>query len=496
MPEEIHVDMTIFDYLIFALYMAGVLSIGLYHYTRNKNIEDYYVGSRSIGSSYVGLSIVATDVGGGFSIGLGGLGFVMGLAGSWLLFTGLVGAWLSAVFIIPRIKKIDAKNKFMTYPDFLRYRYNDSVAVVAAVISGIAYLGFAGVQMLAGAKLASVTIIQNNPFGVEPMTFALVFMAIITIAYTVVGGLKAVIYTDAVQWVLLLGGLLVTIPVTLYKIGGMDALRQKLPPEYFSLSNISPATFINWMVTIIPAWLIGNTIYQRMYACKNEYEAKRAWYIAGFLEYPVMAFIGVFLGMCARVVAPGAEPEMAMPILIRDVLPAGVTGIVIVAYFSAIMSTADSCLMASSGNFVTDIIERYFVRRISTKASIRLSMLITFIIGTLSVIMAAQFTSVLHAALYTYAFMVSGLFVPTLGAYFWKKSSCSGAMAGMLAGGITTVLLLTNAIVLPEALESLGLYDGLYGIACSAVAFVGVSLLFPDTVTDFEGFAVAPSNAV
>jgi len=488
--------MTIFDYLIFVLYMAGVLTIGLYHFARNRNTEDYYVGSRSIGSSYVGLSIVATDVGGGFSIGLGGLGFVMGLAGSWLLFTGLIGAWLSAVFIIPRIKKIDAKNKFMTYPDFLRYRYNDGVALVAAVISGIAYLGFAGVQMLAGAKLASVTIVQSNPFGVEPMTFALVFMAIITIAYTAVGGLKAVIYTDAVQWVLLLGGLLITIPVALYKIGGMDTLREKLPPEYFSLSNISPATFINWMVTIIPAWFIGNTIYQRMYACKNEYEAKRAWYIAGFLEYPVMAFIGVFLGMCARVVAPGAEPEMAMPILIRDVLPAGITGIVIVAYFSAIMSTADSCLMASSGNFVTDIIERYFVRRISTKASIRLSMLITLIIGTLSVIMAAQFTSVLHAALYTYAFMVSGLFVPTLGAYFWKKSSSSGAMAGMLAGGITTILLLTNILVLPEALDSLGLYAGLYGIFCSAVAFVGVSLLFPDTVTDFEGFTATRSNMV
>ncbi len=489
--------MTTFDYLIFALYIAGVLSIGLYHFTRNKDIEDYYVGGRSVGSSYVGLSIVATDVGGGFTIGLGGLGFVMGLAGSWLLFTGLVGAWLSAVFIIPRIKKIDVEKKFMTYPDFLRYRYNDSVALVAAVISGIAYLGFAGVQMLAGAKLASVTIIQNNPFGVQPITFALVFMAFITIAYTVIGGLKAVIYTDTVQWVLLLVGLVfVTIPVTLYKIGGLDTLRQKLPPEYFSLSNISPATFINWMVTIIPAWLIGNTIYQRMYACKNEYEAKRAWYIAGFLEYPVIAFAGVFLGMCARVVAPGAEPEMAMPILIRDVLPAGVTGIVIVAYFSAIMSSADSCLMASSGNFVTDIIERYFVRRISTKASIRLSMLVTLIIGTVSVIMAAHFTSVLSAGLYTYAFMVSGLFVPTLGAYFWKKSSCSGAMAGMLAGGIITVLLSTNILVLPEALESLGLYAGLYGIACSAVVFVGGSLLFPDTVTDFEGFAVARSNAI
>ena len=112
--------------------MAGVLTVGLYHYTRNKNIEDYYVGSRSIGSSYVGLSIVATDVGGGFSIGLGGLGFVMGLAGSWLLFTGLVGAWLSAVFIIPQIKKIDAKNKFMTYCS-VKIKYSHSMYPIMAL---------------------------------------------------------------------------------------------------------------------------------------------------------------------------------------------------------------------------------------------------------------------------------------------------------------------------------------------------------------------------
>jgi SSS family solute:Na+ symporter len=280
---------------------------------------------------------------------------------------------------------------------------------------------------------------------------------------------------------LLLSGLIIiTIPVTIYKLGGLDALRQSLPPEYFSLSNISPATFINWMVTIIPAWLIGNTIYQRMYACKSEHEAKRAWYIAGLIEYPVMAFAGAFLGMCARVIAPHAEPEMAMPILIRDVLPAGVTGIVIVAYFSAIMSTADSCLMASSGNFVNDIIERYFVRNISAKSSIRLSMLVTLIIGVLSVIVAAKFTSVLNAGLYTYAFMVSGLFVPTLGAYFWKSSSCAGAMAGMIAGGLTTLLLLTNILVLPDMLAALDLYAGLYGMLCSAVTFVGVSILFPD----------------
>ena len=136
--------MTFIDYLIFALYMAGVLAIGFYHFFRNKDIEDYYVGSRSIKASHVGLSIVATDVGGGFSIGLGGVGFLMGLSGSWLLFTGLVGAWLTAVFIIPKIKRIDAEKKFLTFPDFLRHRYSAKVALAAALISGIGYLGFTG----------------------------------------------------------------------------------------------------------------------------------------------------------------------------------------------------------------------------------------------------------------------------------------------------------------------------------------------------------------
>jgi SSS family solute:Na+ symporter len=337
--------------------------------------------------------------------------------------------------------------------------------------------------MLAGAKLASATILQNNPFGMNPITFALLIIAVVTILYTVIGGLKAVIYTDTVQWILLLSGLIfVMIPATLIKIGGISALRENLPAEYFSLMNISPVIFINWMVTIIPIWLIGMTLYQRMYACKDEKDAKKAWYIAGFFEYPIMAFTGVFLGMCARVVFPEAEAEMALPMLIRDVLPLGVTGIVIASYFSAIMSTADSCLMASSGNFVNDIIERYFIKNISAKASIRLSMIATLIIGAFAVIIAAQFNTVLNAILYAYAFMVSGLFVPTLGAYFWKKASSAGALAGMLTGGILTLLLLTKFLTLPDCIAKLQLDASVYGILSSAITFICVSILWPDKV--------------
>jgi solute:Na+ symporter, SSS family len=471
------------DYLIFGIYMAGVLGIGLYHFIRNKNREDYYVGNRKMSASHVGLSIVATDVGGGFSIGLGGVGFLMGLSGSWLLFTGLVGAWLSAVLIIPRIKKVDQKAGMLTYPDFLRFRYNNQVALVAAVISGIGYMGFTGAQILAGAKLASATIFQQAPWGMDPLRFSLILIAVITVSYTVIGGLKAVIYTDTVQWIILLTGLIaVTIPVTLFRIGGFAALRESLPAGFFTLNNISGKQFFNWMITIIPIWIIAMTLYQRMFACKDEKEAKRAWYIAGIFEYPVMAFAGVFLGMCARVVFPQAESEMAMPMLISHILPLGVTGIVIAAYFSAIMSTADSCLMASSGNFVNDIIERHINKNIREKTLMRLSMAGTLVIGLVAVLLAAMFQTVLDAILYAYSFMVSGLFIPTLGAYFWKRSSSKGAFLGMVLGGSTTLLLmiLQQAGAAPDWFTAWGLDATIYGILVSFIFFVGGSLIFHD----------------
>lgn len=472
------------DYCIFGIYMAAVLAIGIYHFFRNRHSDDYYVGNREMTATHVGLSIVATDVGGGFSIGLGGVGFIMGLSGSWLLFTGLIGAWLSAVFVIPRIKTMDVANQMMTYPDFLRYRFNKHVAIIAAIISGVGYLGFTGAQILAGAKLASATIFTESIWGLEPLEFSLLVIAVITVSYTVLGGLKAVIYTDTIQWIVLLSGLLfVTLPVTWIKIGGYETLRATLPDSHFSLTSIDGYKFINWMITIIPIWLVGMTLYQRMYACKDEHEARKAWFIAGLFEYPVMAFTGVILGMCARVVFPEAEPEMAMPMLIRDVLPIGVTGIVIASYFSAIMSTADSCLMAASGNVVNDIYESLLKRRLSEKKGLRLSMIVTLVIGVFAVLLAARATTVLDAILQAYAFMVSGLFIPTLGAYFWKKSSSIGAIFAMLSGGGITLFLMSlqASESLPAIIKNTGFDVTFYGILLSLIVFVTGSLIFPDS---------------
>jgi solute:Na+ symporter, SSS family len=479
------------DYLIFLLYMAGILGIGYYHYRRNKTQDDYYVGGRTVPPTALGLSVVATDVGGGFSIGLGGVGFLMGLSGTWLLFTGLLGAWLSAVFIIPRIKGPDIKYNMLTYPDFLRFRYNNKVALVAAIISGIGYLLFTGSQILAGATLASATAFRNTSFaGLSPFMFSLYAMGIIIVIYTVMGGIKAVIYTDCLQWIILLVGLIFfALPLALREVGGMRALQDALPSSFFNLSpgaihSVSSSgwvVFTNWMFTILPIWVVGMTLYQRMYACKGVHEARKAWYIAGVFEYPIMAFTGVILGMCARVLYPALgtnQAEMGLPMLINDILPIGVTGLVVAAYFSAIMSTADSCLMASSGNIVNDLIQRYIMPEAPHITMVRMAQAVTLILGIFAVIIAAQFRTVLDSILYAYSFLVSGLFIPTLGAFFWKRASATGALIAMVCGGGVTMLLImlktTQLLSMPFGLDPV-----VFGMAVSALTFVIGSYIFP-----------------
>ena len=478
------------DITIFSVYMVSMLGIGFFFLKKNKDAEDYYVGGRSMGSIHVGLSVVATDVGGGFSIGLGGLGFVMGISGSWMLFTGLIGAWLSAVLLIPKVNGMKNFKKLYTFPQIFESYYNRKVAIIAGFISAIGYIGFTSSQILAGAKLAAASFISLN------IETALLIMGAIVVIYTFLGGIKAVIYTDTVQWIILMVGLIfIGIPVAYFAVGGYSEITKALPPEFFSLSNLSWQTMVNWFVTIVPIWFVGMTLYQRIYACKSEKEAKKAWFIAGLFEWPAMAFMGVLLGLFARVAANDGmfeylgfatvgsmDSEMGLPMLLRSILPVGLMGLMMSAYFSAIMSTADSCLMAASGNVMTDILDRFFNISADQKKFLRYSQLITLFIGALALFLASYMRNVLQLMLYSYAFMVSGLFIPVIGAFFWKRSNSTAAIWSMLLGGGTTISLIASGISLP-----LGLDANIYGISLSAVSFVVISFITsPQEVTEME----------
>src|SRR6056297_2410134 len=470
------------DLSVFVLYMLVMLGVGYFFLQKNKDTDDYYVGGRSMGSLHVGLSVVATDVGGGFSIGLGGLGFIMGIAGSWMLFTGLVGAWLSAVFLIPRVSKLSHKIKLFTFPQIFEQFYTPRVALLAGIISAIGYMGFTSSQILAGAKLASATFVDLN------LNHALVIMGVIAVVYTVMGGLKAVIYTDTIQWIILMSGLiLIGIPLGYHSIGGMEALRATVHPELLKLTNVTWQQLVNWGITIIPIWFVGMTLYQRIYATKGKKQAQRAWFIAGVFEWPLMAFMGVTLGLFSRVALDqgmfaelgyttfdSIDPEMGLPLLLQTILPVGLMGLMMSAYFSAIMSTADSCLMAASGNVLTDILSRIFPLREDHKSQLRLSQILTLVIGALALILALKMENVLELMLYSYAFMVSGLFIPLLGAFFGKRKNSLAAVWAMMVGGSTTLILTEMSIDLP-----LGLDPNIFGISASLVVFLMLTYLFP-----------------
>ncbi|MDF1575789.1 MAG: sodium:solute symporter family protein [Bacteroidales bacterium] len=455
------------DISIFILYLLGVLGVGLYFLRRNQSTDDYFVGGRKMSSLHIGLSVVATDVGGGFSIGLGGLGFVMGISGSWLLFTGLLGAWIAGIFLIPRVFSLGRDKSFLTFPQLLSDIFNPKVALLAGLISAISYLGFTSSQLLAGAKLASST------FNGLALDQALLLMGVIAVLYTSLGGMKAVIYTDTFQWIVLLTGLsFIALPFSLNAVGGWSVVRETLGDEFLSMRNVSWQQLVNWAFTILPIWFVGMTLYQRIYASRSERSARRAWFIAGLFEFPVMAFLGVILGMLSRVAIKqgiitqytlaNIDPELGLPVLLKTILPVGFLGIIMAVYFSAIMSTADSCLMASSGNILTDVLGKHRGKR-----SLIYSQILTLIIGILALLLAMRMENVLELMLLSYAFMVSGLIVPVLAGLFTRKPDSQAAMLAMIGGGTTTSILVILELPLPLELDA-----NIFGIAVSLMIYL------------------------
>lgn len=432
------------DFTAMAIYFAILIWIGIRVAREEKGdgeSESFLAADRNMNLVQSTCSTAATDLGGGFSIAMGGLGFTLGISGSWLIAASGLSILMVSFLMVPKVKRWSDRVKGLTTGDMFEARFDRRTGLVAAIVIGVAWFAFVGGQIIAGGKLLQVTLDMD-------LTLGIVLAGGIILAYTAMGGLKAVIYTDVFQmFVLMIGILLIALPIGLYEVGGIGALFDHFEsdPETASLVDwtaVGWKQLIGWFFAIFPVWFISIAAMQRIVAARDEQTARRAFFLTGVpIEWPLFAIGSTLIGLIARMLLPDlADPELATPMIVMELLPAGIAGIVIAAYIAAVMSSADSCLIGPVAIFTNDIYRKQLKPAASDAELVRVARVATIVLGVLAVAIAWLIPNVLDLILYAYTIGAAGLFFPMLGLLFWPRTTAKGAFWSMLTGGISALV--------------------------------------------------------
>ncbi len=463
------------DYLAIAVYFLALFSVGVWVMRSKRGrageVDSFLAADRNMNLIQTTSSTAAGDLGGGFSIAMGGLGFTLGISGSWLIAMSGLSIVLASFFMVPKVKRWADKMQGLTTGDLFECRYDRRTGTLAAVVIGLAWLAFVGGQIIAGGKLIQVTL------GID-LGLAIIVVGGIILAYTTMGGLKAVIYTDVFQMlVLMVGILLIVVPIGLIKVGGPIALFETLAsnPETATMVNWGEAGWkqiLGWFFSVIPIWFIAIVGLQRIVAARDVKTAQRAFFLTGVpIEWPLFAIGSTLVGMFARVLMPElSDPELATPMMIINLLPIGVAGFVIAAYIAAVMSTADSCLIGPAAIFTNDVYRKYFNPGASELQLVAVARSAVVILGFGAIATAYLVPSVLDLILYAYTFSAAGVFFPMLGLLFWPRATASGAFWSILLGG-------TSALVWIAFSEPFGFAASYIGWFVSLPSLVLISLM-------------------
>jgi SSS family solute:Na+ symporter len=466
-------DLHLLDYIAIVLYFAALFWVG-YSVMRSKKegeeSESFLAADRNMNLFQTTSTTAAGDLGGGFSIAMGGLGFTLGISGSWLIAVSGLSIVLVSFFMVPKVKKWADKVKGLTTGDLFEDRFDRRTGTVAAVVIGVAWATFVGGQIIAGGKLLQVTL------GMD-LSWAIFVVGTIILAYTTMGGLKAVIYTDVFQMVILVIGIIfVLVPIGLVRVGGWQGMVEHFTasPDTASLVDWTAAGWkqmLGWFFAIIPVWFISIVGLQRIVAARDVKTAQRAFLLTGIpIEWPMFAIGSTLVGMFARILLPDLnDAELATPMMIMTLLPVGIGGLVIAAYIAAVMSTADSCLIGPVAIYTNDIYRRYINVNATDADLVRVARISTVILGVFAITAAYLIPRVLDLILYAYTFGAAGIFFPMLGLLFWRRTTASGAFWSIVLGG-------TSAVLWTIAGEPYGFSASYIGWAISLPTLVIVSL--------------------
>ncbi|MCG8022856.1 MAG: sodium/proline symporter PutP [gamma proteobacterium symbiont of Clathrolucina costata] len=433
--------------LSFFCYLLTLLIIGVVAWRRTRNLSDFVLGGRSLGSWVTALSASASDMSGWLLLGLPGYAYLAGLESFWLALGLLIGTWLNWRLVAARLRiASETSGNALTLPEYLSNRFNDAsglIRISSSFFILLFFLFYTSSGLVAGGKLFEAV------FGL-PYLWAVASGALIIILYTAFGGFLAVSWTDLFQGLLMLLAL-VTIPLyVLVEIGGLEGFLSTIEGSNAELLN--PMTDSNGeplgviAIVSLMAWGLGYFgqphILARFKAIKQSDFVPKAQRIA--VSWVFITLTAATLSGLVGIPIFETPLEDAEKVFIRlvDLLfhPL-VAGVCLAAILAAIMSTADSQLLVSSSTFTGDLYRLLLRKRASEAELVIVGRLAVLSIALIAFLLALDRESrVLDLVSYAWAGFGAAFGPAVLLSLYWKGMNRWGALAGILSGGLTVVL--------------------------------------------------------
>ena len=429
---------------VFLVYLLVLAGLALWSRRESQTMSGYFIAGKSLPPWVVAFSTNATGESGWLLLGLTGMGYAVGAQALWVVAGEVVGIALAWLLMSRRLKRLADRTDAITVPDVLAARFGDERHILRRISVLI-------ILVMVGAYVAAQMVATGKAFaGFTELDYStgVLVGATIIIGYTLVGGYKAVAWTDLFQGVLMLLGLIVLPLVAIHAGDGWSAVMDKLAQQDPSLlspwgpegkSTTALVGIFSFLAVGLPFMGVPQLMVRFMSA-RSEKSLVPAMTIS--ITVILLFDLGAVLtGMAGRALMPGLEdPERILPLLSTAVLPPVLSGVMMVVVLAAIMSTVDSLLILASSAVVRDYWQQIRGTKLSDHALANRGKIVTLLIGLIGIGFALHQTPLIF---WFVLFAWSGLgaaFGPVLLCALWyPRTTLRGAVAGMLGGFLTTV---------------------------------------------------------
>ena len=419
------------DLTVVLIYALAMLAFGLYFYFKVEKYSDYYDGGRTWGVWIVGCAVAATNIGAGNSMGSVAMAYRDGYSAMWYV-------TLQALAFIPfayvAVHKIHPL-KETTLAEYLEHRYHPWLRSISAVALALATFAILPAQIVGGATVLTALI------GLD-YTTAFLVVGITLILYSALGGMPSVTYGDVYQWVLMLGGFLIGVPIFVSAAGGWQQVLGSAPATHASwwsgaTGTWNPPTIAAWLITVVMARFGSQEWYQRIRASKSPDASRRGFILGGLMAAP-FGFLTMVVGIAALQQLPGlANPEEAFARSMMSAMPIGLRALMMSAILAAVVTSGESSVNAATALFVNDVCKRVVPDR-SDHFYLRLSQISCAALGLVALVLALNAPHIVEYI--RLGFMIrTPVAITVLMGLYWHRANAAGAAAAIVVGTVAVL---------------------------------------------------------